>query len=190
MSRRHITLTEAEKVLEEIEARTKKKFLPIVGPHRGRILTEIIRENKPKNILEVGTLIGYSTILMAKELESDSHITAIEIHKEEAETARKNIRKANVRPTIDVMTGDAKQIIPQLSGKLDLVFLDADKTENMQYLRLFESNLHKGSIIIADNVRMAEDQMKDYLNYVRTSGKYRSKYVPIDEDALEISIKL
>jgi predicted O-methyltransferase YrrM len=183
-------LTEAEKILKEIEARTKKKFLPIVGPHRGKILIEIIRENKPKNILEVGTLIGYSTILMAKELESDSHITAIEIHKEEAETARKNIKKANVRPTIDVITGDAKQIIPKLSGRLDLVFLDADKNENMQYLRLFESKLHKGSIIIADNVRMAEDQMKNYLNYVRTSGKYKSKYVPIDEDALEISIKL
>jgi predicted O-methyltransferase YrrM len=183
-------LTQAEKVLEEIEARTKKKFLPIVGPHRGKILTEIIREKKPKRILEVGTLIGYSTILMAKELESDSHITAIEIDEEEAETARENIEKAEVRPTIDVITGDAKEIIPKLSGKLDLIFLDADKTGNMQYLRMLESKLHKGSIIIADNVRMAEDEMRDYLNYVRTSGKYKSKYIPVDEDALEISIKL
>jgi predicted O-methyltransferase YrrM len=183
-------LTQAEKVLKEIEAKTKKKFLPIVGSHRGKILTEIIRENKPKTVVEVGTLIGYSTILMAKELGSDSHITAIEIHKEEAETARENIKKANVRPTIDVITGDAKKVIPKLSGTLDLVFLDANKTENMQYLRLFESKLHKGSIIIADNARMDEDAMKDYLKHVRTSGKYSSKYIPVDEDALEISIKL
>jgi protein-L-isoaspartate O-methyltransferase len=61
-------LDEAGKVLKEIEAKAKKKFLPIVGPHRGQILVEAIRKTNPKRVLEVGTFIGYSAILMAKEL--------------------------------------------------------------------------------------------------------------------------
>jgi len=183
-------VSEAEKILRDIEAKTKKEFLPIIGPHRGKILTEIIRKHKPENILEVGTLIGYSTILMAKELENNAHITGIEIDKEEAEEARKNIEKAHVRPTVDIITGDAKQVIPNVPGKFDLVFLDADKNRNMQYLSLIEAKLNKGSVLIADNVRMAEEEMRDYLNYVRTSGKYASRCIPIDEDAVEVSIRL
>jgi caffeoyl-CoA O-methyltransferase len=183
-------LDEADKVLKEIEAETKKKFLPIVGPHRGQILAEAVRKYKPKHVLEVGTFIGYSAILMAKELESSAYLITIEIHTNEAELARENIREANVRPTIDVITGDAEEVIPKLSGKFDMVFMDADKTENMRYLRLVEPKLRKGSVIIADNACTDADEMKDYLNHVRRSGKYGSKYVPVDEDGLEISIKL
>ena len=185
-----ISLDEADKVLKEIEAKTKKKFLPIVGPHRGQILVEAIRKNKPKRILEVGTFIGYSTILMAKELEGNAHIITIEIDTNEAELARENIRKADVRPNIDVITGDAVEVIPRLTGKFDMVFMDAEKTEYMRYLQLAEPKLHRGSIIVADNARTHADEMKDYLNHVRCSGKYGSKYVLVDEDGLEISIKL
>ena len=184
-----ISLDEADKVLKEIEAKTKKEFLPIVGPRRGQILVEAIRKNKPKRVLEIGTFIGYSAILMAQELETSAHIITIEIDTSEAESARENIRKAKVRPTIDVITGDAVEVIPKLSGKFDMVFMDAEKIENMRYLRLIEPKLHKGSIIIADNARTDTDEMKDYLNHVRRLGKYSSKYVPVDEDGLEISIK-
>lgn len=183
-------MDEADKVLKEIEAKAKKKFLPIVGPHRGQILVEAIRKNKPKRVLEVGTFIGYSAVLMAKELESSAHIITIEIDTNEAGLARENIRKANVRPTIEVITGDAVEVIPKLSGKFDMVFIDAKKTESMRYLQQVEPKLHKGSIIVADNVGTHADEMKDYLKYVRSSGKYGSKYVAVDEDGLEISIKV
>jgi len=183
-------LDEADKVLKEIEAKAKKEFLPIVGPHRGRILVEAIRRTNPKRVLEVGTFIGYSAILMAKELESSAQVIAIEIDADEAELARENIRRAKVTPTIEVITGDAVEVIPRLSGQFDMVFMDAKKTENMRYLQLVEPRLHKGSIIVADNARTDADEMKDYLNHVRSSGKYSSKYVSVDEDGLEISIKL
>jgi len=183
-------LDEADTVLKEIEAKTKKEFLPIVGPHRGQILIDVVRKNRPKRILEVGTFIGYSAVLMAKELESNAYIITIEIDANEAELARENIRKAKLRPTIDVITGDAVEIIPRLKGKFDMVFMDAQKTENMRYLQLVEPRLHKGSTIVADNVRSDAEEMKDYLDHVRCSGKYSSRCVPVDEDALEISIKL
>lgn len=182
--------SKADKVLKKIEGVAKRQFLPIVGPKKGRVLAEVIREIKPKRILEVGTLIGYSAVLMAKELESDAHLTTIEIHANEAKLARENIRKAQVPPTIDVIIGDAIQVLPELSGKFDMVFIDADKREYRKYLRLVENRLHQGSVVIADNAGIFADQMKDYLDYVRFSGKYSSKYVAVGEDGLEISVKL
>lgn len=169
---------------------TEKKFLPIIGPQKGRRLTEIIRKIKPKRVLEVGTLIGYSAILMGKELESDAHLITVEIHADEAKIARENIRRAKVQPTIDVIVSDAIEAIPRLTGKFDMVFIDADKTEYLDYLRLVEDKLHRGSIVVADNAGIFAVQMKDYLDYVRSSGKYSSRYVPVGEDGLEVSVKL
>jgi predicted O-methyltransferase YrrM len=182
--------SKADDVLRGIEEMTKKQFLPIVGPKKGRVLRKVIREIRPKRVLEVGTLIGYSAVLMGKELESDAHLTTIEIHANEARIARANIEKAQISPTVDVIVGDAIKVLPKMSGKFDMVFIDAEKTEYFAYLRLIEKRLHKGSVVVADNAGIFADQMKDYLDYVRSSGKYNSRYVPVDEDGLEVSIKL
>jgi predicted O-methyltransferase YrrM len=183
-------LDEADKVLKEIERMIEKEFLPIVGPHKGEILVESIRKIRPKRVLEVGTLIGYSAILMAKELGSKAHLITIEIDADEAEIARENIKSAKVSPTVDVIAGDAIAVIPELTGKFDMVFVDGEKNEYLEYLRLVERKLHKGSAIVADNAGIFADEMKDYLEYVRSSGKYSSKYVPVSEDGLEVSVKL
>ncbi len=183
-------MSAAEKVLREIENMTHKKFLPIVGHDKGRILAEVVRSVKPKRVLEVGTLIGYSAVLIGKELETGAHLITVEIHADEAETARENIRKADLLPKIEVIVGDALNVIPKLSDKFDVVFIDAEKREYFKYLRLVEDKLHRGSVVIADNAGIFEAQMRDYLDYVRTSGKYSSKYVPVGEDGLEVSVKL
>ena len=177
-------------VLKEIEAMTEKEFLPIIGPDRGRVLIKVIRKTGPKRILEVGTLFGYSTILMAKELDASACLTTIEIHSDRAKLARENIRKADVHPKIDVIVGDALKVIPKLIGKFDMVFIDAAKEEYSDYLKLFEKKLHKGSVIVADNVGIFADQTKEYLDYVRSSGKYTSEYTPFGEDGVEVSVKL
>ena len=185
-----IFLSKAEKVLKKIEKVTEKKFLPIIGPDKGKILVDIIRKCRPRRVLEVGTLIGYSTVLMAKELESGTHLTTIGIRADEAEKARENLRRAEVPPTVEVITGDAIEVIPTLNGRFDMVFIDADKTEYLEYLRLVEPKIQKGSVIVADNAGIFADEMKDYLRYVRASGKYSSRYVPVGEDGLEVSVKL
>lgn len=183
-------MSKADKVLEEIEKMANKKFLPIVRSKKGQILVEIIRETKPKRVLEVGTLIGYSAILMGKELAADAHLITVEIHVNEAKIAEENIRKAEIPPTVEVLVGDAIEVLPKLKGKFDMVFIDATKEEYLKYLQLIENKLHKGSVIVADNAGNFADQMRDFLDYVRSSGKYRSRYVPIGEDGLEISVKL
>jgi len=81
-------------------------------------------------------------------------------------------------------------VIPKLKGPFDLVFIDADKSEYLDYLRLVEDKLHKGSVVVADNAGIFADQMQDYLDYVRSSQRYKSKFVRIGRDGLEISVKL
>jgi predicted O-methyltransferase YrrM len=184
--------------LREIEDVIRSRFLPIIGPSRGQILVEVIREIKPKRILEIGALIGYSAILMGKELGNDAHLITIEIDANNAKIAWENIQKADIPPTVEVLVGDAIEVIPKLKGMFDLVFIDADKTEYLDYLQLIEDKLHKGSIIVADNVEHAPP----YLDYVRSSGKYSSRFIPVSADifghsrshsrreGLEVSVKL
>lgn len=194
-----MVLSKAEKILREIEGVARgRRFLPIVGPSRGQILVKVIREIKPKRILEVGALIGYSAILMGKELGSDAHLITIEINANNAKIAEENIRKAQIQPIVEVRVGDAIEVIPRLEGMFDLAFIDADKTEYLDYLRLIEDKLHKGSVVVADNVARAPP----YLDYVRSSGKYSSRFEPVGtvvfdhprdhrrRDGLEISVKL
>jgi len=183
-------LNKAETILRKIEKRAHNEFLPIVGPEKGRVLAEEIRKAKPKHVLEVGTLIGYSAILMGKELEENAQIVSVEIHAEEAKTAEENVLKAEIPPKVEVVTGDAIQVIPKLKGVFDFAFIDAEKTEYLDYLQLAEDKLRKGAVIVADNAGIFAKQMKGYLDYVRTSGKYSSRYVEVDVDGLEISVKL
>jgi predicted O-methyltransferase YrrM len=184
------SLNKAEVILREIEKRANSEFLPIVGPKKGQVIAETIRKAKPKRVLEVGTLIGYSAILMGKELDSDAQIITIEIHADEAETAEENILKADIPTEVEVITGNAIQVIPELTDCFDFVFIDAEKTEYLDYLRLAEDKLCKGAVIVADNAGIFANQMTDYLDYVRTSGKYSSRYLPVGVDGLEITVKL
>jgi predicted O-methyltransferase YrrM len=183
-------LNKAEVILREIEKRANSEFLPIVGPEKGQVIAETIRKAKPKRVLEVGTLIGYSAILIGKELDSDAQIITIEIHADETKTAEENILKADIPAEVEVITGNAIQVIPELTGCFDFVFIDAEKTEYLDYLRLAEDKLCKGAVIVADNAGIFANQMTDYLNYVRTSGKYSSRYLPVGVDGLEITVKL
>jgi predicted O-methyltransferase YrrM len=185
-----VTSDSADEVLGKIEQEATRHFLPIIGPEKGKILAETVNKYRPKEILEIGTLIGYSAILMAKKLSPDAHLTSIEIHSKEAKAARRNIAKADVHRSIDIIVGDALEVLPTLKGKLDMVFIDAEKTEYLRYLCLVEKRLHRGAVIVADNAGIFADQMKDYLDYVRNSGKYSSEYRPVENDGIEISLRL
>jgi predicted O-methyltransferase YrrM len=81
-------------------------------------------------------------------------------------------------------------VIPTLKGPFDFAFIDAEKTEYFDYLKLAEAKLQRGTVVFADNAGIFANQMLDYLDYVRNSGKYRSRYVQVGGDGVEISIKL
>ena len=106
--------------------------MPIVGPDKGKILALEIRKTKPQHVLEIGTLVGYSAILIGKELGKNSDIVTIEIHRNEAKVARENIVKANTPIEVKIIAGDALEVIPTLKGRFDFVFIDAEKKEYLQ----------------------------------------------------------
>ena len=182
--------SKADEVLEEIERSAHGRFLPIIGPSRGRTLIEAVRRYRPRRILEVGTLVGYSTILMGRELGEDSEIVTIEYDRDEAEQARANIARAEVSARVEVLVGDALEIIPTLEGSFDMVFLDAAKHQYLDYLRLVEDRLHSGSVVVADNVSFMSRSMRGYLDRVRNSGRYESELHRSGGDGIEISVKL
>ena len=169
---------DSERVLRAIEEESERGYMPIIGPHRGRILAEMVRKTNPRRVLEVGGFVGYSTVLMGRELGSGAEIVSIEIDEDEAEAARRNIRDAHIKPKVEVLVGDASNLIPKIGGQFDLVFLDADKHEYLRHLRLVEGKLHKGSVVVADNAGISAYSMKDYLNYVRKSRNYESSTSP------------
>lgn len=186
-----------EQVLAEIEKRGKANWWPIIGPERGKFLDDAVKRHRPRRVLEVGTFVGYSAIRIARLLGPGGRIICVEIDPDEAEIAKHNAERAGLDNVIEVRVGDAKKIIPTLVGEFDLVFLDADKTEYLSYLKLVEPRLRRGAVVVADNVKRYEIELKDYLRYVRESGAYSTEktgFAPTfnsgEPDAVEVSVKL
>jgi len=186
----------ADTVLREIEEMGKKSFIPSIGPVKGKILAEIVRKHKPRKILEVGALYGYSAILIAKNSPANAEITSVEKDPEHAKITEQNVERARLEDQIKVIQGDAMEILRKLPGPFDLVFLDAEKTQYLDYLKAVEDKLHQGSVVVADNVGVFQDQMQNYLHYVRNTGRYRSRTIDTllefsetTKDAMEISEK-
>jgi predicted O-methyltransferase YrrM len=202
-------------VLAQIEETARKEFLPSIGPIKGKIIEDVIKEHTPKKALEIGTLHGYSAILMANIIlsgkggneyfdDSEYHsrktiLVSVEKDQKLANIAKKNIQNSKLSEKIQVINGDALEVIPKLKSKFDLIFLDATKSEYLKYLRLVEKHslLNKRAVVIADNVLIYENEMKDYLDYVRNSGKYISRttettleFTKNVKDALEVSINV
>jgi predicted O-methyltransferase YrrM len=191
-------MDKTSQVLKSLEKMAEKEFVPSIGPIKGKIIKDTIKRYRPIDILEIGTLYGYSAILMASALSgSDGKVVTIEIDKSLAEAAGKNIVDAGLLEKTELITGNALDVIPKLDRKFQLMFLDAAKVEYLEYLKSAEKYcLEKGAVIIADNVKVSKDEMLDYLEYVRNSGIYTSKtietmleFTPNIKDAIEISIK-
>ena len=132
-------------------------------------------------------------------LHEDRKVVTIEIDRSIADIARKNVAAAGLSEKINVIVGDALEVIPKLDWKFDLLFLDAAKSEYLTYLKLAEDKaLKRGAVIVADNVEVSKNEMLDYLKYVRSSGGiYKSEtiettleFTPNVRDAIEVSIKV
>lgn len=183
-------MTPLDRVIAQIEQNQTKTYLPIIGPEKGQILVRMVKLVRPKLVVEVGTLVGYSTLLIAKHLPDAGRIATFEIDREIAKIARKNIEVAGFSHKIDLIVGDAKKTLGTIGKQVDLLFLDAAKEEYLAYLKLVEPLLHKKAVVVADNVKIFKDDVSDFLEYVRYSGRYNSEVFDFGQDAVEVSIKL
>ncbi len=123
----------------------------ISGHIQGRLLSLLSRLKQPRRILEIGTYTGYSAICLAEGLKPGGKLISIEINDELEAINRKYIEKANMADKIKMLTGDAKNLIPGLKDKFQLIFIDGNKEEYPEYYTLCKAKLAPGGLLIADN---------------------------------------
>jgi caffeoyl-CoA O-methyltransferase len=142
-------------VLYSLNRHTHLKSLQprmLSGPIQGKLLEFICRMLKPKKVLEIGTYTGYSALCMAKGMDSDSLLHTIEINDEVCEIAQSFFEKAGLSHRIKLHIGNALDIISTLNEKFDLVFIDGDKREYPEYLKVVLPLVKENGFIIADNI--------------------------------------
>jgi predicted O-methyltransferase YrrM len=136
----------------------RKAGLPAidVSPLQGKFLQVLVAMTRAKRVLEIGLLGGYSTIWMARALPRGGRIVSLEFSPKHAEVARANLRRAGMLGRVDVRVGAALDSLPVLAqergGKFDLIFIDADKENNPQYLEWAVKLGQRGSVIVVDNI--------------------------------------
>jgi predicted O-methyltransferase YrrM len=145
-------------VLDEILAASRAAGLPAiqVSPAQGKLLALLVRIQQARAVLEIGTLGGYSTVWMARALPEGGRLVTLEANPEHAEVARANLERAGVAGRVEVRVGAALETLPQLraegAGPFDLVFIDADKPNNPEYVRRSLELSRPGTVIVVDNV--------------------------------------
>ena len=148
------TFAEEDEILKALIKESEEKKFPMiqVSPENGKFLQLLIRTIKAKNILEIGTLSGYSAIWMARGLPEGGKLTTLEINQRHAEVARKYIKRAGLESKVQVKVGKALDLTDKLSGeKFDFVFIDADKEGYPDYLEKVIPMMNRGGLICADN---------------------------------------
>ena len=174
------------------------QFLMNVGPEKGEILRDHLVKSKPNNVIELGTFIGYSAVLISSTIGEKSKLTSIDSDSHSIEIAKELINFAGLDDKVNFMHGNAEEIIPELNFNADFVFIDHAKKKYLSDLKLLETEdiILKNCTVFADNVGIFKDEMVEYFDHVRNSGKYQSQnfsskleYRNNIYDAVEISIK-
>ncbi len=201
--------TPSKDILFEIEKKTTtgEETWPIIRPEVADFLKVILSIISPSEILEIGTCVGYSSILMSSYLKEDGHITTIERFSHMSDQAKKNISNAGLENTIEIIEGDACDILPHLpSDKYDIIFMDCAKGQYIRFLpdciRLLKPNgllitdnvLHKGSVarsryLIDRRQRTTHSRLRDFLWQITHHDRLRSSIIPIG-DGVSLSYKI
>ena len=191
--------------LKDMEEYARQNNIPIITPDISALLTLFIKTINAKNILEIGTAIGYSSIVMAKSAGECSQIITIEKNPALAEIAISNIKKSGYANNIKVITGEASETLDNIKGLYDIIFIDAAKG---QYFDFFDKSIDKlriGGLFICDNVlfrgMVAErsllirrkitivKRLKKFLKYISENKSLQTSVIPIG-DGISVSVKL
>lgn len=154
------------------------------------MLNAMVLEHRPKTILELGTSAGYSTLWLAQAAKQyGGKVYTVEMAKPKIEMAKNHFQKAGLAEHIKQLEGKVSDILSGWNkGKIDFVFMDADKKNYLSYLKQLEPFLSERAVIAADNAIDFKDLMEDYLSYVSENGAYASQLIEID-NGLMVSVK-
>lgn len=196
----------SDPILQHIEKYAQKYHVPIIEPEVARFLATQVSIVQPKKILEIGTAIGYSAIVMKKACPK-AHITTIEIDEERYIKARENFEQFQFgREDIHAILGDAQEIVPILNDTFDFVFMDAAKGQYIHYFDDVLPCISKGGVLLIDNVlyqgMVCDPQyytkrhrkitivkrLGEFLDLLMKDDNFRTSIIPID-DGMAIAIK-
>lgn len=166
------------KLLAQLNKETHQKILQprmLSGHFQGRVLSMLSKIINPKHILEIGTYTGYAALCLAEGLQKEGTLDTIDINEELVEIQEKYFEMSEYKNQIVSHLGDALEIIPTLKKKFDLVFIDADKENYINYYNMIVPMMNKGGIILSDNV-LWSGKVVEELNSKDTSTKILVEY--------------
>ena len=166
-----------EQEFEILKKDALENHIPIIMDDTLEKIKEILEAEKPKRILEIGTAVGYSASCFVRYSEN-AIVDTIELDEERAKQAIENVKKIGVADNINIMIGNAVEILPTLSGEYDIVFIDAAKSKYSIFLEEGIRLIRNGGLILADNVLYKGYVMSDYNKHKqRTAVRHLREYI-------------
>ena len=197
--------TENSEILETIEKEALASDVPIVRREMQSFLKVLLMIQKPMRILEVGTAVGFSALLMSENAPEQSRITTIENYEKRIPIARENFRRAGKESQITLIEGDAAEVLGTLEGSFDFIFMDAAKGQYINYLPEVFRLLEEGGCLVSDNVmqdgeviesrfaverrnRTIHARMREYLYELKHNEQLVTSIIPLG-DGVAVSVK-
>ena len=191
--------------LDQLEMYSRETNVPIIRPSMQSLLKLLLQMQQPKRILEVGCAIGFSALLMSEYGPEDCHITTIEKYEKRIPIAKENFKRAGKEEKITLLEGDATEILKELEGPYDFIFMDAAKGQYIHFLPEVLRLLSTGGVLISDNVlqegeviesrfavtrrnRTIHSRMREYLYTLKHHPMLVTSILPVG-DGVTISVK-
>lgn len=192
-------------LLNEIEKEAKRDFVPIIRREMQSFLKVLLSLKEPKRILEVGTAVGFSTLLFCEYGPEGVHVDTIEKYEKRIPIAKENFRRAGREADITLYEGDAAEILKELSGPYDFIFMDAAKGQYIHFLPQVQRLLAPGGVLVSDNVlqdgdlieshyaverrnRTIHKRMREYLYELKHSNAFLTSILPLG-DGVTVSVR-
>lgn len=192
-------------LLEEISRKAIRDEVPIIKKETGALLKTMVAAKRPRAILEVGTAVGYSALLMAGVMPAECTITTIEKYEPRIPVAKANFKRAGEESRITLLEGDAEEILKELDGPYDFIFMDAAKGQYINFLPELLRLMPAGGLLISDNVlqegdivesrygvtrrnRTIHTRMREYIYTLTHAEQLETSIVPIG-DGITLSVK-
>ena len=197
--------TRNSELLETIEGEARAADVPIIRREMQSFLKVLLMLKKPERVLEVGTAVGFSALLMSEYVPDECRITTIENYEKRIPIARENFRRAGKEGQITLLEGDAAEVLKRLDGPYDFVFMDAAKGQYIHYLPDILRLLPPGGCLVSDNVMQDGDviesrfaverrnrtihaRMREYLYELKHNDELMTSIIPLG-DGVAVSIK-
>jgi caffeoyl-CoA O-methyltransferase len=182
-------------VMERVEAECTERHIPMLGRDKAIFLADLVTSKRPSLVVECGSAIGYSGLWIADRLRAiDSGcLLTVEVDAGRVSEARANYEAAELSGWVDIRDGDAQRVLSTIEEEVDFLFLDNNFGNYLPCYRAIEDQLVDGATILADNVGIGENEMRDYLDHVRANFESETHWFEVglpwvDRDAMEVSI--